>query len=359
MTSLTKSELTTIYQTLVRYKETKEVQELSDLFTENPRLIISPSNQCNKSCFHCVADSVPNEKVMPYSNFTNIDPKFIQIFSVADFGRRGNPLLYNSENHDLVDLMKFLNENGINEFTLALAIQDHLTPITRKLEDLASEGINIETMITYHHYFSNLDPNKLAQEFNATLKNYFGFSKKILISLLGDQHAQQPTKAEEVQSTFQDHWEIIFDGIDIFSEDNETYHAEYENRQVELLIPSIDTRVYPLGRFRQYLLQQGTLEQYEEQFEQSMSDYVCPDLIKWPGIIIEPNGDLNLCASFEAITCKRAIISNILTKTFSEVKEELKQFHQREMDWFIENIDEIVAGNTSTCKLKNNCYQTS
>lgn len=101
----------------------------------------------------------------------------------------------------------------------------------------------------------------------------------------------------------------------------------------------------------------GILEQYETQFEQSMSDYVCPDLIKWPGIIIEPDGSLNLCASFEAVTSNGAIVGNIFSKSYEEVKHELIQFHRKEMGWFTKNISGIMAGNVSTCKLKNCCYK--
>ena len=88
-----------------------------------------------------------------------------------------------------------------------------------------------------------------------------------------------------------------------------------------------------------------------------MGDYVCPDLIKWPGIIIEPDGSLNLCASFEAISCKGAIVSNILTKSYSQVEDELLQLHKTELKWFTENVQDIIQGNVSTCKLKNHCYQ--
>ena len=213
-------------------------------------------------------------------------------------------------------------------------------------------------MITYHHYFNNLDTTKLAQDFNTTLKNYSRFSKKIIISLLGDIYPQKnKTKAEEVNQTFQDNWDVIFKDLNLISTKREgKYSIEHKDKKIELYIPRIDTHVYPLGRFREYLSQQGILEDYEKQFNQTLTDYVCPDLIKWPGIIIEPNGDLNFCASFEAINCNKGIISNIFTKSFSQVQKELKEFHERELNWFIDNLQDIIKGKVSTCKLKNNCY---
>ena len=355
-------ELRTLHETILRAKEVsrKDVKELSDLFTENPRLIITPNNKCAGSCLHCVADSTPSGTTMDYDDFAGIDSSFLDIFSVADFGRRGNPLLYHSAGHDLVDLMKLLYERGIEEFTLALALQNHSVPVLRRLKEFATERkTDIETMVTYHHYHPNLDRTKLAQDLNSTLINYLEFSKKIIISLLGDQYSQQePTMAEDVQKTFHDNWEIIFANISMTQTDDEnTYHAQHGTNEAEIQIPPLDTRVYPLGRFRQYLKQLGVLQQYEEQFEQAMSDYVCPDLIKWPGIIIEPDGSLNLCASFEAIACRGAIVTNIFTKPYDQVRKELMQFHQRELNWFIDNLPDIIAGKVSTCKLKNNCYQ--
>ena len=160
MTSLTKHGLKTIYDTILRVEQVKAggVKSLGDLFAENPRLIISPSNYCNSSCLHCVADSVPTGEMMPYKKFAWIDPSFIKIFSFADFGRRGNPLLYNSEGHDLADLMTFLNDHGINSFTIAASIQKNYAPIIGRLEDFASKRkADIETMVTYHHYLKDLD----------------------------------------------------------------------------------------------------------------------------------------------------------------------------------------------------------
>jgi len=362
MTSLIEPELRTIYETIRKAEQVRgeEIRDLGDLFAKNPRLIISPNNRCNGSCLHCVADSTPSGTTMSYKSFAGINPEFFKIFSAADFGRRGNPLLYHSNGHDLVDLMSLLNGSDINQFTLALAMQNSSIPVLKKMEEFAkNKNVNIETMVTYHHYYPDLDKLKLAKDFNSTLINYLGFSRKIIISLLGDQYSQkEPIKAEEVQRAFQDNWETIFADIEMTPKNSKsTYHAQHGTNGAEIQIPPLDTRVYPLGRFRQYLAKRKVLEQYEKRFEQVMGDYVCPDLIKWPGIIIEPDGSLNLCASFEAVTYRGAIVSNIFTKPYSEVQKELIKFHKKEMNWFIDNLPKIIDGKVSTCKLKNNCYR--
>lgn len=351
---LTKSDLQTIYNTLLRFKKTKEEEELSDLFVEKPRLIISPNNFCKAACTHCIADSTTKGEHMSYSNFTKINPEFFGIFSDADFGRRGNPLEYNSEGHDLADLLAFLNKNGINNFTLALALQEKSLKVNEKIVNLVNyQKAKIETMVTYHHYYKNLDTQKLAKKFNSTLKNYLAFSEKILVSLLGDKYSQ---KDHEVQETFKKNWETIFQDISLTQINDFQYRANFNSKTSLIEIPEVDSRVYPLGRFRTDLTKREIMDEYELAFEKGLGDYVCPDMIKWPGIIIEPNGDLNLCASFEAINCKGAIVTNIFEKPYLQVEKELIALHQKEKEWFRKNLGNIIDGKVSTCKMKNGCY---
>ena len=49
-------------------------------------------------------------------------------------------------------------------------------------------------------------------------------------------------------------------------------------------------------------------------------------------------------------------ISNIFTRDYFTLQEELMEFHQTELDWFIANLDDLIAGKVSTCKIKNSCY---
>ena len=351
-------DLRTIHSELASLQELRKkgVSGLKDIFSENARLIISPSNQCYNNCLHCVADSNPKGEIMKFSDFEKIDSKFFELFKFADFGRRGNPIIYSSEGRDLADMISFIYGRGIKNFSIAAAIMKEDLPIADKLGKIASQNeINIETMITYHHYFQNLDRAGLAKDFNTSIKSFMRFSSSLLISLLGDGYLNGgEAMAEDVARTFAENREIIFQDITISSEEKRIMN--YGSRTAELQIPPADARVYPLGRFREYLSQKKILNQYEKMFEKSLSDYVCPDLIRWPGIIIEPDGDLNLCASFEAIASKEAIVSNIFRKPFNEVEHDLMRFHEKEIKWFAENIDEIIECRTSTCKMKNCCY---
>ena len=94
---------------------------------------------------------------MGYERFANISPEFLRIFKIADFGRRGNPLAYNSQGHDLADMLSFLFQNGIPEFTIAAPIGKYNQRIIERLENLAENGMPISVMVTYHHYFDNLE----------------------------------------------------------------------------------------------------------------------------------------------------------------------------------------------------------
>ena len=281
MSNPTNRDLKVIYDTICRAQQVRKESpsELKDLFTPDSHLIITPSNFCCCDCLHCVADSTPHGGMMSYSYFAAIDPRFIQIFSSADFGRRGNPLLYHSHGHDLVDILQSLNEKGIKKFTLALTLQTSPLHVLERLENFVqSQPVTIETMVTYHHYFKDLDPLQLAHNFNATLKNYLPFSQKILISLLGDKYSQQqPTKAEEVEQAFKENFEIILADLQPAKVDSKNYSVRHQGKEAKLYIPSIDTRVYPFGRFKNYLDQRGILAEYTQKLEQSLGNYACPD----------------------------------------------------------------------------------
>lgn len=353
--TLDNRDLKTIYDTILRAQDAygKKVSGLEDIFSEDARLIITPNNNCQNKCYHCVADSNEKGKSMPFDKFTDIPYYFFKNFKIADFGRRGNPLIYSSQGRDLADMIFFLYSNEIKKFTIAAAIREKDFPVNKKLVDFVSKNkTNIETMITYHHYFKNLDEEKLAIDMNSSIKNYSAFSQKIVISLLGDEITG---KDKEVNDSFSRNRDLIFKDIKLDNEDRREniFKAEYKTK-FEISIPKIDKRVYPLGRFRNYLKEKGILHHYERKFESFLGDYVCPDLIKWPGIIIETDGSLNLCASFEAIACKGAIASNIFENNFEKVKQDIINYYNNENRWFIENLQGIIEGKISTCRLKRN-----
>jgi hypothetical protein len=338
--SLTNHELQIVYNTILRLEEAGKqgVNGLKDCFAENPRLIITPSNNCSEGCLHCVANSTCNGRMMDYEKFSEVDKRFFQIFDVADFGRKGNPLGYDSEGRDLADVIGFLKTNGLGKCTIAAPIRHGNPEVIDRLEELSD--MDLETMVTYHHYFDSLNTEQLARDLNRALKDYLRFSSRIVISLLGDAYPQDRTMAEEVESRFEANRPIILKGVD----------------EDKIKIPRIDTRVHPFGRFREYLATRGILDEYIEWFEERMRDYVCPDLIKWPGIVIEPDGGLNFCGSFEAIGCRKAVVSNVF-KPYEQMESDLLRFHKQEREWFADNLERIVAGKVSTCKLQNRCYQ--
>lgn len=331
------------------FNEKTELKYLLDL---NPRLIISPSNQCNSSCLHCASDSMPNGEFMPYSAFENIDQSFFNLFSTADFGRRGDPVTYKSQGHDLADLIEILIKNGIKYFTIAAGIHPEHLPVTDKLVELNSK-VKIGTMITYHHYFEKFEPKRFAQNFNLCLKNYFPFSNEIDISILGDGFSyNKPTMGEKVKKTFHNNWEIIFSGIEMEKIDSHSYKAEYNNKTIKLVVRPLKEKVYPMGRFRDYLVEKNLLKEYEKNFEALNTYNICPDLLKWPAILLEYNGNLNLCGSFESLHCDNAVVSNIFTKSFQQVEKDLLNFHRKEHEWFLTSFSDIIKGKKVVCKMK-------
>lgn len=352
--------LRTVYNTLLKCQEAKKdgVTGLRDVFSPKPRLMITPNDNCSGACLHCIADSKPDGIAIDYEAFTEITPLFFDMFSVADFGRRGNPLEYESKGNDLADMIQFLYDRGILEFSVAAAIQKEESPIIGRLEDLTGKDLTIDTLLTYHHYHAGLDKELLARDINSSLKNFARFSRRITVALLGDGYNNEGfVMSKDVQETFNRNKPIIYGDIEVSSPEEGYSRAEFDGKDFQIRVTPVNPMVYPLGRFKKYLSDRDILDDYERFFQGLLGDYVCPDLIKWPGIIIEPDGDLNLCASFEAINCSTSRCSNILTKPYEEVEQDLLQLHQKEMSWFIENIDYILQGQSPCCKIKNNSYE--
>ena len=73
-------------------------------------------------------------------------------------------------------------------------------------------------------------------------------------------------------------------------------------------------------------------------------------------MIVEPNGDINMCGSFEAIAYPNvSVVSNIL-KPYENVEKELLRFYDKEKKWFINNFPDIALRKKTVCKIRNNCY---
>jgi hypothetical protein len=112
---------------------------LKDILAADARLIISPSNRCERYCTHCIASSTKYGRVMDFSDFSKIPMEFFQSFNHADFGRRGDPYTYSHSGHGLADLIGLLADAGIKDFSIAAAVQQKPSVISEQLADLASK----------------------------------------------------------------------------------------------------------------------------------------------------------------------------------------------------------------------------
>lgn len=212
-----------------------DANNLKDLFTDQPHLVISLSNQCLCSCLHCASDSNPQGEIMPFDCLHNVNENFFNLFSQVDFGRQGDPLTYHNQKHDLSDVIKLLYGYGIVHYTLAAGIHPEHLPIYDKLKKWSSL-VTIDTMITYHHYFDEFDPLTFANNFNYCLKNYLPFSNEIHIALLGHILPNSGNNLyEEVQETFEDNFNLIFSGIKIIKENSDELQIQYKDQTKKLL----------------------------------------------------------------------------------------------------------------------------
>jgi len=346
---------------------------MEELFSDNARLVMTLDNYCNKGCMHCVAGSTtenPGDAKMTYDQITNIDPRYLKIFKTTEFGRTGDPMLWSSDgddsSYDIADIVGWLYDEGMNEVTIALGVfknnDEWYDSVVNKLAAVYGEkgDRKLSTMITYHHYFPDMDETQIASAFNKTIKGCVKFSDNIVISVLGD-IMYEKSSPDSLKKTFYGNIRKIFSGLDVgdntTSPDADELAIRMDGREIELSIPPISNVVYPFGRFEKTLKKDGRYEEYVKKFDEELSEpYVCPDVLEWPGMIIEPDGDINMCGAFEAIAYPHvSVVSNIF-KPYEEVETEFLEFHKKEKEWFLANLPEIVFKEKTTCKIKNNCY---
>ncbi len=347
----------------------KEPKTIADIFNDDARLVISPSNRCNKGCAHCISDSTITGERMRYREFTdsmkNAGEDFLSIFKHADFGRRGDPMLYKDRGlphtrgeRDLSDLMGFLAEHDIKDQTIAsgLAIQDRSKTI-KNIADVKDEyDMHIESMITYHLYYP-FDRDMIAKSMNRTLKEMSKYSDKIIISTIGDFYFPETCLQNAELQFFKDYYEI-FNGFEHYERTDEK-QFEFSGNAGEINVEfRTSNGIYPLGRFKELLRSSGYLEYYTEIFkEHTNTPIICPDVLEWPGLIIEPDGKVNTCGAYEGITCNHAVISNIFKESYEEFQGDMFMAYEIERQWILNNIDNLLQGKASTCKLLNQGYK--
>lgn len=336
-------------------------ENLKDIFSENPRLVFSLNNYCNKGCMHCVPEATAEESDgIKYEDIIGLDPRYFNIFKKVDFGRKGDPMLWKSESHDISDLIEYFFSNDVEEATIATGVfkdrERWYERVTKNLEIVHSNHNSIlETMITYHHYFPDMKADEIASVFNKTLQKCSKFSDKIVISIIGDR-VYDDSSITSVQNSFLDNFDRIFNGFGLRTSKNKII-AKREGKNTEILIPLPSDAIHPLGRFEKKLKKDNKYDKYLEMYNKMFSEPSnCPDGLNWPGIVIEPNGDINMCGAFEAIANPEVTVVSNIFKPFEKVEEDLLDFYEIEKRYFKNNFPDIAFGRKSTCKIKNVCY---
>lgn len=336
----------------------REVESLEDLFVENPKIGISLSNVCDKGCSHCIADSTLNGGVMDFESLNKSPEKFLSIFSQADYGRTGDPMLYQSGNKDLADVISFLVNYGIKKHTIAsgLFVHKEMNELIEKIRKIRNHnGLNIETLLTFHLYYPSFD-NDLAKVFGKSVRKLAKISDKITLAVIGDTYFPE-TSLVKALDAFSDRFDTIFDGFDSCQKIGDNcYSVNGKDGGVKVDIVT-NPAIHPYGRFEKYLKQKGVYRDYVDNFRFGNKPVLCPDAGRWPGMIVEYDGDINMCGAFEAVVSKETVVGNLFGKTYEELEKLLLDFYGKEKNWFIKNLDDLLLGKKSSCKVCNKCYE--
>jgi hypothetical protein len=342
--------------------EQPEPRRLKQAFSENPRLVVSLDNICDKGCLHCVSEAtMKKSEKMEYEDITSLDFRYFDIFKTVDFGRKGDPMLWKSDDHDISDIINHFADRHVKEVTIAAGLfkgrDKWYERVTEKLEKVHAkhDNLNLETMLTYHHYFPDMKPEEIALLFNKSLYDCSKFSDKIIISIIGDR-AYDASSINAVGESFLENFDKIFKGFDLRRSRNNII-AKKDGKKTVIYIPQPSDAIHPFGRFENKLKNDKIYESYVKTFNEMLSEPDnCPDALSWPGMVIEPNGDINMCGSFEAIAYPNVTVVSNIFKPFEKVEADLLDLYRKERQWFIKNFPDIAFGRKTTCKIKNACY---
>ena len=331
----------------------------------NPQLILTLSNQCDKGCTHCAPDSKINGEVMPYEKIVKLDPRYFGIFNKVAIGRKGEPMIYNSSEHDLGDVVEYLAEQEVREITFSLGVFKKQNPkydeVSEKLSNTRKRfpNLSLGTRLSYHAYLlkdmSYSELEKYTEAFRYTIDRCANFSDQIIISIQGDEMFPL-THIRRVSALFDATKEKIFEGFEVSSTDGQT-NITKNGKSTQLFVQPPTPIMYPKGRFARKLRNEGRYEEYEKLFasyEDSNYLKVCPILLNYQDIIVEPNGDTLVCISFLGIG--KPPVTNIFNHTYDEVMEHLNNRFELQKTWLLGHLPEVVHGKISTCEYKNNCY---
>ena len=344
-------------ETVMR-KFKRSPQKLREIFIDRPRLIFSLSNFCDKHCVHCIACSDIHGKMCDFEKLSKIPEEFFRIFEYVDFGRTGDPLLYKWRKKDLADVISLLFlKGGIRHFTIAagLILSDKSYDVIKRIKKVKEHyGLSLESMLTFHLYYP-FPISHVCKAFQRSLRYLSEISEEITIAIIGD-HFFTETSFLTALKTFRQNLETIFgcfQGGEKLEDDTFLLRINGKETKIEIKLNDV---IYPLGRFKEYLQRKGRYEEYIKTFK-VRRHLVCPDIGRWPGIVLETNGDLNLCGHFEAINNDATRVTNIFTHSYEEIEEKLLDIYQLERRWFFAHLELLRQAKVSACKLENRCYR--
>lgn len=298
---------------------------------------LSVSNYCERNCIHCAANSSPKGRMVPYENLTGFSQRLIELIGSVNFGIEGEPFLYSYNGFDLGDIINHYIDEGINNFTISTGgflNQPQAFLTIDKIRDVK----NLDIRITYSKYsFSEDNDEIFVNTLNFLLKTKSG----IIVQLLGD----NCYKETNIDGVIKDFKEIMQN--EGFKEDGNNYFKNGKRFKVNIM-----SAVSDVGRFKNARKSLTLIEGKKFSEPRINLSYLCEHFMNYSNLNISSKGTARFCETMYSYN-KPGIVQDIYAKDGEkEFFRNWNEFNILCRDYFINNVNDIMMGNKTTCLCK-------
>jgi len=289
---------------------------------------------------------------MDFFKLTGIDQRFWSLFRHAAIGRKGEPFLYNSYGNDLSSVVDYLIVKGIPEISFYFGVFNEDNPDyliqTREMENLKLRNpfVRFISGLTYHPFSPDMDC--FEQGFRYAFDSCFRFSDEISIELLAS-NVEEETSMENLASRFETFRKALLMNYEVVEKEGNTIITKGLKRAL-LSYKQPNTSVYAMGEYKKTLLKKGLKEKYDEVMGEITYPPICASTLSHKYIVIEPDGGLKNCVSFEGMHTKSQF--NLFEEGYGNMVMWLGSRFHEQRDTIKSRLEDLIHKRHNMCDCK-------
>ena len=155
---------------------------------------------------------------------------------------------------------------------------------------------------------------------------------------------------KNTRKQFEKFKERLFEGYEVVEPDNYEGYIQKGDRKVKLTYKDPNTNVYDIGEYKETLDANRLIPKYIEIMGEKTYPPICVSTLNHKFIVIEPDGGIKTCVSFDGMHTKAGI--NLFDVGYGNVVSWLEnRFHNQRAE-VIEKLPELIYQRHSMCDCK-------